>query len=120
MGEVLRNATLLELDPASVEVADLRVDGNLIVERGAKLAAQPGDLETDLAGKLVMPGMVSAHAHLAFTLGRGAPQTGKPVVDSLDKSWWRLDRALDLPTTEVSAAAGALDALQAGTTTVFD
>ena len=122
MAEILRNATLLELDPASVEVADLRIDGQKIVARGQKLAAQPGDLETDLTGKLVMPGLICAHAHLAFTLGRAAPVMGnsKMTVESLDKTWWRLDRALDLPTTEVSAAAGALEALMAGTTTVFD
>ena len=122
MAEILRNATLVELDPATIEVADLRVDGQKIVARGPALPAQPGDLETDLTGKLVMPGLVCGHAHLAFTLGRGAPPAGnaKPAVESLDKNWWRLDRALDPPTIEISAAAGALEALLAGTTTVFD
>lgn len=122
MAEILRNATLVELDPATVEVGDLRVVDHKIVARGKDLPAEPGDLETDLKGKLVMPGLVCAHAHLAFTLGRGAPPApgSKVIVESLDKTWWRLDRALDLPTTEISVAAGALEALQAGTTTVFD
>lgn len=122
MAEILRNATLVELDPASVEVADLRVVDRKIVARGPNLPAEPGDLETDLKGKLLMPGLVCAHVHLAFALGRTAPTApgSKTALESLDKVWWRLDRALDLPTTEVSAASGALEALLAGTTTVFD
>jgi cytosine/adenosine deaminase-related metal-dependent hydrolase len=105
-----------------VEIADLRVEGALIVARGPRLPAQAGDLETDCTGKLILPGLVCAHTHLAFTLGRGAPPASgaKPAVESLDKTWWRLDRALDPPTTEVSATAGAMEALLSGTTTVFD
>jgi cytosine/adenosine deaminase-related metal-dependent hydrolase len=121
MGEILRKATLIELDPATVEVADLRIDADRITARGVDLPAQPGDLETDLAGKVVMPGLVCCHAHLAFSLGRAAqPSVPKLCTEPLDKMYWKLDRALDLPLIEVSVAAGALEALYTGTTTIFD
>jgi cytosine/adenosine deaminase-related metal-dependent hydrolase len=122
MGEILRKATVIELDPATVEVCDLRIDADRIVARGVNLPAQPGDLETDLSGKVVMPGLIAAHTHLAFTLGRGAPPASptKACTEPLDKTYWRLDRALDLATIEVATAAGAFEALCAGTTTVFD
>ena len=122
MGEILRKATVIELDPATVEVVDLRVDADRITARGPNLVAQPGDLETDLSQKVVMPGLVCAHTHLAFTLGRGTPPTAgsRLSTEPLDKMFWKLDRALDLPLVELSSAAGALEALWAGTTTVFD
>lgn len=122
MGEILRRATVVELDPATVEVTDLRIDGELITARGPNLPARPGDLETDLTGKLVMPGLVSAHTHLAFTLGRSAPPTAprKVPIEPLEQTWWRMDRALDHEAIEISVAAGALEALQNGCTTVFD
>jgi cytosine/adenosine deaminase-related metal-dependent hydrolase len=122
MGEILRRATVVELDPATVEVTDLRVDGDRITARGPNLPAQAGDLETDLSHKLVMPGLVCTHSHLAFTLGRGSPVTAgaRLPAEPLDKMFWRLDRALDLPMIELSSAVGALEALYAGTTTVFD
>src|ERR1700678_125190 len=122
MGEILRKATVIELDPATVEVTDLRIDADRITARGPNLPAQSGDLETDLSNKVVMPGLVCAHSHLAFTLGRGSPVTAGPRLhtEPLEKMFWRLDRALDLPLVELSTSVGALEALYAGTTTLFD
>ncbi len=40
--------------------------------------------------------------------------------DILELVWWRLDRALDLDLVRASARLGALEALEAGTTTIVD
>jgi putative selenium metabolism protein SsnA len=123
VGTVLKGGTVIELEPASVEKVDLRVEGGRIAARAAMLQPQEGDDVVDLAGKVVMPGLVCAHHHLYSALARGMPPPAAPpasFVEILERVWWRLDRALDLDSIHLSAAAGALDALGCGTTTVID
>ncbi|MBI3186100.1 MAG: amidohydrolase family protein [Myxococcales bacterium] len=122
MGTVLKGGTLVELEPASVEVADLRIDDGHIVSRGPA-AAEAGDEVIELGGKLVMPGLVCAHHHLYSSLARGMPppaEAPENFLQVLERVWWRLDRALDLDAVQVSSMVGALEALSCGTTTVFD
>jgi putative selenium metabolism protein SsnA len=123
LATVLKGATLIELEPALVEKADLRIEGGLITARGADVPALEGDEVIDVAGKVVMPGMVCAHHHLYSTLARGMPPVTPPpesFLDVLQRVWWRLDQSLDLDAVEVAATLGSLDALGSGTTTVFD
>ena len=130
-GILLRNATVLDYypvdlaaDPAPrVERADLRLEGDRIVERGASLKPRPGDEVLDLAGVTVMPGNINAHDHLYATLIGGMPLPDRPLdtfTDILTEVWWPLDRALDADAVRVSALAGAWDAVRCGTTLVFD
>jgi len=123
MAEILKGATLVEFSPPRAEKADLRVDGGTIVERGKDLAAKPGDLVTDLSGRIVTGGFVISHTHLYNTLTRGAPPPADPprsFREMLEKIWWKLDRALDERTIELSAKVGAAEALQCGVTTLVD
>lgn len=69
------------------------------------------------------PGLVCAHHHLYSALARGMPAPpADPTTfrEILELVWWRLDRALDLEMLEWSAKLGALEALEAGTTTIID
>ena len=123
MSHLLKSATLISLHPASIERADLRVDAGLIVERAAELEPVEQDVVIDLAGKIIMPGMVCAHTHTYSTLARGMPPPPRPPTnfrEILELIWWRLDRALDEDTIYWSAFAGALEAARAGTTCLFD
>lgn len=119
---LLKHGTLLELDPPSAEVADLRLDAGRIVERGSNLQNQLGERHVDLSGLLVLPGLVNGHTHLYSTLARGMPMpsglTGFRKI--LEKVWWRLDRALTLDLVYHSARIGAVESLLAGTTTIID
>jgi putative selenium metabolism protein SsnA len=123
MAYLLKSALLVTLDQPAIELADIRIEGGRITERGAGLEPRPGDETIDLGGSLVMPGMVCAHTHLYSALARGMP--APPRVPSnfreiLELIWWRLDLALDEETIYWSAMAGALDAARTGTTCLFD
>lgn len=124
VGTILKGATLVEFEPPTVEVADLRVDGEKIVERGPDLQPGEGDEVIQLAGKFVLPGLVSAHHHLYGALSRGMPVA--PVSKDVDfeaqqkATWWRLQDALDADAVQAAATVGALEALASGTTCVFD
>ncbi|MDB4970364.1 MAG: Amidohydrolase [Myxococcales bacterium] len=73
--------------------------------------------------RLTLPGFVCAHTHLYSALARGMPQPPAPprsFVEILEKVWWKLDRALDAETVELSALVGACEAARAGCTTIID
>jgi putative selenium metabolism protein SsnA len=111
---------VLGLDPAELASADVVISGDRISAVGT---APPGVPRRDCSGALVLPGNVCAHTHLYSALSRGMPYQLAPpenFLQILQRVWWRLDRALDEPSIRMSALAGGLDALLAGTTTVFD
>lgn len=104
------------LDPVQLLDRDLWVDGGRVAEPGV------GErVPTD--GLLVVPGNVDAHTHLYAALARGMPYRLEPpatFLETLQRIWWRLDRALDEGSIRASALVGGMEALLAGTTTVID
>jgi putative selenium metabolism protein SsnA len=120
---LLKDATVVTLDPPSVERACLRIEGSRVVERAATLAPAAGEEVVELEDALVLPGLVNAHTHLYSALARGMPGPAQPprsFVDILERVWWRLDRALDEEAVYVSGLVGALEAARSGTTLLFD
>jgi putative selenium metabolism protein SsnA len=120
---LLRNGTVATLDPQGVERADLRIEGDRIVERAASLAPAAGEEVVELDGALVLPGLVNAHTHLYSALARGMPGPAEPprsFVEILERIWWRLDRSLDEEAVRLSGLVGAIEAARSGTTTLFD
>jgi putative selenium metabolism protein SsnA len=120
---LLKDAFLATLDPPGVVRADLRVEGERIVERGPSLVPRAGEEVLALDGTLVLPGLVNAHTHLYSALARGMPGPSEPprsFVEILERVWWRLDRALDAESVRLSALVGAIEAARSGTTTLLD
>lgn len=123
MAIVLENALLADLDPTGVEPGCLRIDRGLIVERGQSVSREINDEVVDCGGAVVLPGLVNGHTHLYSALAVGMPPPPQPPRDFaeiLRFIWWRLDRALNAESIEMSARIGALDALRCGTTTLID
>jgi imidazolonepropionase-like amidohydrolase len=64
---ILKNANLLDGDSAAKPGTNVVIDGECIASVGAApVAAAPGDRVVDLAGKTVMPGIVSGHFHASY------------------------------------------------------
>lgn len=120
---LIRGGTLVALDPPAVERADLRVEGERIVERAPSLAARDGEEVVEAGDGLVLPGLVNAHTHLYSALARGMPGPAshpRSFVEVLQRVWWRLDRALDEETVYLSALVGGIEAALSGTTVLVD
>ncbi len=120
---LVRGATLVHLDPPRVERADLLVRGGRIVEISTDIGIMEDAPELDATGRWLMPGLVCGHTHLYSALSCGMPSVDEPptgFADMLAKVWWRLDRALDRDSVEVSGLVGGLTALRAGVTTLVD
>jgi imidazolonepropionase-like amidohydrolase len=64
---ILKNANLLDGDSAARPGTNVVIDGECIASVGAApVAAAPEDRVVDLAGKTVMPGIVSGHFHASY------------------------------------------------------
>ena len=119
MATLLRGGTVIDLEPTLVERADLRIDGDRIIERATGLEPREGDEVIDLKGRFLFPGLVSAWHRRAGLFLPGAPRSGKGF-DSEQQARHRLEDAMGGDALEAGAAATALDALLCGTTTLFD
>jgi len=120
---LLKGARLATFDPPRVDEADLRVEGERIVERGRPLASRSGEDVLELEGAVVMPGLVNAHTHLYSALARGMPgpaSAPRSFVEILQRVWWKLDRALDAESVRLSGLVGAIEAARSGTTMLID
>ncbi|HRZ63470.1 MAG TPA: putative aminohydrolase SsnA [Spirochaetia bacterium] len=116
--------------PAVSEPLDVAVYGRgegaekagTIAEVGTGLASRyPGARR--ISGAYLSPGLVCAHTHLYSALARGmlvSIEPSKDFAQQLERLWWRLDRAIDLPILEASALAGCADAAACGVTSLVD
>ena len=122
---LLRNATVVHLHPSEVTPGvDILIDGTEIksVGRAAGEGARPART-IDLAGRVVMPGLVCGHDHFYSGLSRGLLATIAPCPDfvsTLQNLWWKLDRAINADILRLSGLVCALEALKAGCTAVID
>jgi len=120
---LLKGALTLHIDPLDVRALDVRVQGATIEATGPDLAPLPGEEVVDLSGRWLMPGLVVAHHHLYSALACGMPlldESPNNFPDMLAQVWWRLDRALNEESVEISALVGGVQALRAGVTTIID
>lgn len=120
------HAAIITGDTARFFLPDayLLIDGNRIAEIGVCPDAQlpRAEVRHDLAGQILMPGMISAHCHFYGQFVRGMPLP-QPVYNwqqSLSRMWWQADKRLDESQIYYSALMGLVEGLKAGTTTYFD
>lgn len=127
MTELLVNACAALMNPE----LDLLLNPGVAFEKGRILAVgDASDLRSqfpdaavhDARGGLVLPAMVNLHHHFYSQMATGL-NPGLPIAnfpETLDRLWWRLDRAHDRETVGLSAALAACDSLASGCGTVFD
>jgi len=115
------NACLLPIDGAMsvIENGWIHIEGGTIRALGS---GEPPEVEgteiVDVAGDVIMPGMVNPHAHLAMTLFRGL---GEDVDDRLFRYVLPMERKFVTPEmVRVGTLLGALESIEAGVTTVAD
>lgn len=122
------NGTLLTFGVNNRIVHDgaLRVEHGVITEVSSSSGLRARYLreeELDAGGRLVMPGLICAHAHFYRLFARGIRRRQETPVDltqTLERLWWRLDKALDVDDIRYSVLYGLLGAIRNGTTTLFD
>ena len=103
-------------EPAVLEDAAVRVVGAHIAQVGPAghlAAAYPDETLWPARGRVLMPGLVNTHVHLARHLARGL-DLRTPA------EWLRFDRALSAEDVYWSVMAGLVEGVRHGVTTVSD
>ena len=76
----------------------------------------------DSKGRVIFPGLINLHHHFYSAFAKGLAPQGPTdnFRNILENMWWKLDKALDKESVQLSAAVTVLDSVRAGVTTVFD
>ena len=103
-------------EPLVMQDGGVRVVGAHIAQigpAGSLAAAHPDEIVWPARGRVLLPGLVNTHAHLARHLARGLE------IDS-SAAWDRYDRALSAEDLQRSAMAALVEGVRHGVTTVCD
>ena len=119
---LIENATIVTMNDRREILPDssIAVDGDRIAAVGPpeRLRGQYPDAERiDGRGKVVMPGLINPHTHIAMSLQKGVTLA---VPDGLYRVMWPVEKALTPEDCYVGALAGAAEALTSGITCVVD
>jgi cytosine/adenosine deaminase-related metal-dependent hydrolase len=119
------NATIITINPSREIVLDgaILITGNRIAAIGktAKLLGSlPKDTKTiSLAGRIVLPGLINTHSHLAQSLLRGLAED-LPLHSWLCDAIWPLEACYDADDGYVAARLTIAEMLKSGTTTFLE
>lgn len=97
----------------------LIVDGTIAAIGEIDAAAAEGAERLDGRNKLLLPGFINLHTHTPMTLLRGLSED-VDLQGFLKRVWAAEGAAMDPETTYLGAQLGALESLQAGSTTQLD
>lgn len=118
---LLRGGTVLTMDDARTVLheTDVLVVDDRIAQVGSGLAVPEGTVEIEARGGVVMPGMVDTHRHMWQTAMRGY---GADWTLAQYFVWYYLEHGRHFRPQDVHAGntLAALEALEAGVTTVVD
>jgi len=99
--------------------AFLGVDGKVISYIGKEMPKEKYDLEKDMSGKLLMPGLVNNHGHSAMTLVRGAG-SGLPLDRWLNEAIFPIEAKMTPVDIYNGDLIAIMEMLSSGTTQVAD
>ena len=103
--QVVKNATIAIEDGKFVEISQT---GTL-----------SGDKKISARGRILTPGLINCHTHLAMTLLRGWAE-GVDLDGFLKRVWAAEGAIMDPETCQLGTELGALEAILSGTTTTLD
>lgn len=117
---LIKNACVISVDPGigTLPRANILIEDDRIAAIGTDVSAEDA-VVIDAEGMIAMPGLICCHRHLWMTLLRGYVSDGTWSSYYVETFWGRrpLYRARD---NHIAAYAGALEAIEAGVTTVLD
>lgn len=117
---LLKNALVLTQDSKRrvLKNHDVLVENEAISEVGASLK-RSAEQVIDCSGKLVMPGLVNAHTHLAMSLLRGFGEDVK-LQDWLEKKIWPLEAKLNEDDIYWGSMLACAESIRCGVTSIGD
>lgn len=121
----IRDATIVSLDETTMPETGGAYSGDVCIEDGRILAlgAVPEgfrpDRTVEARGRIVMPGFVNCHTHLAMTLLRGYAED-LPLMEWLQSLIWPAESRHTGETIRVGTRLAVAEMIASGTTTALD
>jgi cytosine/adenosine deaminase-related metal-dependent hydrolase len=121
---MLTHGTVVTMNPSREIVRDgsLAIEGNLIVDVGKTSeikSRHKSDIEIDCTHKLILPGLIDCHVHLAQALLRGCADD-MPLIPWLCARVWPLQGSYTAEEGKLSAQLCCLEMIKSGTTTFVE
>jgi 5-methylthioadenosine/S-adenosylhomocysteine deaminase len=117
----IENATVVTMGPkGTVHNATVIIENGRIIEvnKRSKLKHKYSRYEKiDATGKVVIPGLINTHQHMAMSLLRGYADD-VPLQEWLEKWIWPLERHMTGHDIYIGALLTAVEAVMGGTTTI--
>jgi cytosine/adenosine deaminase-related metal-dependent hydrolase len=121
---LIKNALIMTMDPTRriIENGFLTIEGNQITDIGSmtKLSASSPEKTIDAKGKLVMPGMINVHSHVADILLRGGLSQDRSLYDWLLNVLYPGMQACTPDDIKVGTKLYLDEAIRSGITTIVD
>lgn len=119
---ILENATIVTMNAEReiLENASVVISKEYIVTLGNPTALRrqyPNAEIIDCSGKVILPGFINAHTHVALSLQKGVSLA---IPGGLYRVMWPIERSLKPDDCFIGALAGGAEALKSGTTSVVD
>lgn len=113
------NVVIFEDDDVKVKKLDIRVNGNTIEKIEEKLDERRGEKVIDATDKVVMPGLINTHAHIAMSIFRGTFE-GCDLYTWLSEKIWPIEAKLTEKQVYDATMLSILEMISTGTTCVND
>ena len=113
------NVIIFEEDDVKVKKLDIRINGDIIEEIEEKLDEKIGEKVIDATDKVVMPGLINTHAHIAMSIFRGTFE-GCDLYTWLSKKIWPIEAKLTKEQVYDATMLSILEMISTGTTCVND
>lgn len=115
---LIKNATILDVEKENTYNSDLLIEENKITKIEENIKDTVDEI-IDATGKLVMPGLINAHCHLAMSLFRGYGEN-KALMDWLNNYIFPKEENLTDELVYYFTLLSCIEAIKSGTTYVLD
>ncbi|MCJ7720729.1 MAG: amidohydrolase family protein [Candidatus Hadarchaeum sp.] len=117
---LIKNGHVITMDPKRrvFERGSVAIDGDKIVAVG-KDVKEKADVVIDAKGKVVLPGLINDHTHLAMVLLRGVADD-MALMPWLETRIWPIEKNLQAEDCYAGALLGCLEMIKSGTTCFAD
>ena len=113
------NVVIFENDKVVIKNIDIKINGNIIEKVEENITANTEEKCIDATNKIVMPGLINTHAHIAMSIFRGTFE-GCDLYTWLNKKIWPIEAKLTEQDIYNASMLSILEMISTGTTCVND
>ncbi len=113
------NVLIFENNDVKIEELDIRIEANKIEKMEKKIESYEGEKVINATNKIVMPGLINTHAHIAMSIFRGTFE-GCNLFTWLNEKIWPIEAKLTKEDVFNASMLSILEMISTGTTCVND